>query len=242
MKQVIKMLLVGCLLFSPLAFSLDAATSNTEIRDFIKNVFDDNAKHMSEISHEHFKSFAESQNPRATVITCSDSRVQADAFHQSPVNDLFVIRNIGNQIKTTEGSIEYGINHLHTPFLLIIGHSNCGAITAALGNYSKESKPIRVELDHLHLSPKIDTNQGVIENVNNQVAYAIEKFKDKIAKKELTVVGAVYDFRDDFDDGHGRLILINLNGEKDPAKIKQSEYIKGFDNISIGIKNPQKTE
>ena len=243
MKKIFKTALIFCMLFPTLALSLDSTatvTPNDEVREFIKSIFDDNAKHVSEISHEHFKSFAEQQNPRATVITCSDSRVQADAFHQSPVNDLFVIRNIGNQIKTTEGSIEYGIDHLHTPFLLIIGHSHCGAIAAALGNYSREAKAIRTELDHLHLSPQIDTNQGVIENVNNQVAYALMKFKDKIAKKELVVVGAVYDFRDDFDEGHGKLILINLNGEKDPAKIKQSEYIKGFDDIAVGIKNPVK--
>lgn len=211
------------------------AEQNNDVKDFLKSIFTDNAAHVHEISHEDFKTFSEFQSPRATIVSCSDSRVQSDAFHTNPINDLFTIRNIGNQIKTTEGSVEYGINHLHTPLLLIIGHSECGAIAAALGNYSNESKPIRTELDHLHLSPKINTNQGVIENVNNQVAYAIEKFKDKIAKNELVVVGAVYDFRDDFKEGHGRLILINLNGEKDPAKIKENEYVKGLGNIVIGI-------
>lgn len=212
------------------------ALENSEVKTFLKSTFSDNAKHVQEISHENFKSFADQQSPRATIVSCSDSRVQTKAFHKSPINDLFYIRNIGNQIKTAEGSVEYGIDHLHTPLLLIIGHSNCGAIAAALSNYSAETKAIRTELDHLHLSPKIDTNQGVIENVNNQVAYALEKFKDKIAKNELVVVGAIYDFRDDFKREHGRLILINLNGEKDPAKIKQNEYVKGIEDIAIGVK------
>ncbi len=211
-----------------------------EIKNFMKSVFNDNAKHIEEISKEHFKSFAEYQTPRATVITCSDSRVQSDAYHQSPVNDLFVIRNIGNQIKTTEGSIEYGVNHLNTPLLFIIGHTHCGAIATALGNYSKESKAIRTELDHLHLSPQISTNEGVVENINNQVDYAVRKFKDKINKKELVVVGAVYDFRDDFDHEHGRLILLNINGERDPNKLKDNEYIKGIPNVVIGAPKAKK--
>ena len=104
--------------------------------------------------------------PRATVVACSDSRIQSDAFHKSPVNDLFFIRNIGNQIKSAEGSVEYGVHHLHTPVLLIIGHSHCGAIQAALSDYSKESKAIRQELDNLHLPKATDLNQGVIENIN----------------------------------------------------------------------------
>ncbi len=236
MKLFFKAFALCILLFPSLSTCLEPSASKEEIRSFLKNIFEDNASHMSDISHEHFKSFAEQQTPRATVVSCSDSRVQVNAFHKSPVNDLFVIRNIGNQIKTTEGSIEYGVNHLRTPFLLIIGHSNCGAIHTALGNYSNEAKALRVELDHLHLSPKIKTNEGVIENVNNQVTYSLDKFKDKVTKNELVVVGAIYDFRDDFHQGHGKLILINLNGEKDPVKIKQSEYVQGFDNISIGVK------
>lgn len=226
-------ILLAAIFFFP---CISIAVENSQVKDFLKSTFSDNAKHVEEVSKERFKSFAEQQTPRVTIVSCSDSRVQTKAFHKSPINDLFYIRNIGNQIKTAEGSVEYGIDHLHTPLLLIIGHSNCGAIAAALSNYSGETKAIRTELDHLHLSPKIETNQGVIENVNNQVAYALEKFKDKVAKNELVVVGAVYDFRDDFDKGHGRLILINLNGEKDPNKIKQNEYVKGIEDIAIGIK------
>ena len=234
-ESLIKSLIVGALLLPMHAFCAPSETQN-QVREFIQSVFKDNQSHIAEISHEKFKSFAEVQTPRATVLTCSDSRVQADAYHASPVNDLFFIRNIGNQIKTTEGSIEYGINHLHTPVLFILGHTHCGAIATALGNYSQESKAIRTELDHLHLSPKISTNQGVVENVNNQVKYALNKFKDKIAKNELVVLGAVYDFRDDYKLGHGRLILINFNGETDVQKIKDNEYIKGLTDVSIGLK------
>lgn len=205
-----------------------------EIKAFLKEIFSSNVTHVESLSHEHFQSFAEQQNPRGTVVTCSDSRIQSNAYHKSPINDLFYIRNIGNQIITTEGSVEYGIYHLHTPVLLIIGHSNCGAIHAALSDYSAESHAIQSELDHLHLKKGNDVNAGVVENINNQVRYALNKFKDKIANQELVVVGAIYDFRDDFKHGHGRLILINLNGEQDPQKIKKNDVIKDIKEIYIG--------
>ena len=205
-----------------------------EVNAFLKKVFEDNHDHVKMISHEDFKNFAEQQTPRATIVSCSDSRVQTTAFHSSPVNDLFVVRNIGNQVITTEGSVQYGIDHLHTPVLMIIGHSNCGAVKAALDNYSKEDHSIRKELDHLRFSKGTNVNTGVIENVHRQVSYAMENFKQKVANKKLVIIGVVYDFRDDFHHGHGRLILINLNGEKNIDRIKHSEYLKNIKNVSIG--------
>ncbi|MBS0289265.1 MAG: carbonic anhydrase [Proteobacteria bacterium] len=211
-------------------------TTHQEVRNFLNHIFDDNAIHVSILSHRDMISYSEQQSPRATIVACSDSRVQANAFHRSPINDLFFIRNIGNQVQTTLGSVEYGIYHLKTPVLLIIGHSQCGAVKASLGDYSKELPAIVNELDHIHLPKDIDVDSGVIENVNYQVNYALEQFKDKIDKKELVVIGAVYDFRDDFGHGHGRLILINLNGEQDPIKIKNNPYIIDLDHIAIGRK------
>lgn len=230
MKNAI-VLLVGSLLLHPHFLSAKEATPlfDEQVRTFVQNIVADNDKHVADISKEDFKAIAEGQSPRATVVTCSDSRLQTKAFNQRPINDLFFVRNIGNQIKSAEGSVEYGVHHLHTPVLLIIGHSHCGAIQAALSDYSKESKAIRQELDNLHLPKATNLNQGVIENINQQVKFAMNKFKDTIAKKELTIIGAVYDFRDDFHQGHGRLILVNLNGESNVDKIKANPITKGLD-------------
>lgn len=223
------LLISSLLLFSPVLLANESAQFSEHVREFVHNIVLDNNKHVTTIAHDDFKSLAEGQNPRATVVSCSDSRVQTKAFNQSPVNDLFFIRNIGNQIKSAEGSVEYGINHLHTPILLIIGHSHCGAIQAALGDYSKESPAIRQELDNLHLPKATELNKGVVENVNQQVEYALKKFKHKIDKKELMIIGALYDFRDDFHQGHGRLIIVNLNGEENPKKIKTDSIMKGLE-------------
>jgi carbonic anhydrase len=146
---------------------------------------------------------------------------------------VFVIRNIGNQLATAEGSVEYGVHHLHTPLLLIIGHSGCGAITAAVGDYSKESPAIRRELDSLKVKKGGDISAEIIANVNDQVATALQKFAPEVEAGELAVVGSLYDFRNDYGQGPGNLIIVNINGETDPAKLVQSPYLAGIENVKL---------
>ena len=63
----------------------------------------------------------------ATVITCSDSRVPPEILFDAGVMDLFVIRVAGNVVQTDEaGSIEYGLAHVYTPVLVVLGHTQCG--------------------------------------------------------------------------------------------------------------------
>jgi carbonic anhydrase len=67
----------------------------------------------------------------ATILSCSDSRVPPELLFDTGVMDLFVIRVAGNVCNTDEiGCIEYGLCHVHTPVLVILGHTQCGAVTA----------------------------------------------------------------------------------------------------------------
>ncbi len=67
----------------------------------------------------------------ATVITCSDSRVPVELLFDTGVMDTFVIRVAGNVVDIDEaGSIEYGLAHVKTPVLVVLGHTQCGAVTA----------------------------------------------------------------------------------------------------------------
>ena len=67
----------------------------------------------------------------ATVITCSDSRVPVELIFDAGIMDIFVIRVAGNVCDTDEiGSIEYGLAHVNTPVLVVLGHTQCGAVTA----------------------------------------------------------------------------------------------------------------
>ncbi len=72
------------------------------------------------------------QKPFVTVVSCSDSRVVPEFIFDANIGEIFVIRTAGNIVDTiTLGSIEYGVEHLHTPLLVILGHEKCGAVTAA---------------------------------------------------------------------------------------------------------------
>lgn len=71
------------------------------------------------------------QHPFAVVLCCSDSRVAPEIIFDQKLGDLFVIRNAGNVVdEDVLGSIEYAVEHLGTPLVVVLGHSCCGAVTA----------------------------------------------------------------------------------------------------------------
>ncbi len=194
-------------------------------RAFLRDAFAANDTNM-ERGQKFFAAFADKQTPRATVITCADSRVHSQAWDLTPENDDFTIRDIGNQVRNVEGSVEYGVEHLHTPLLLVVGHTGCGAVKAAMGDLSKLSEPIRKELEHLELppaspdkAPDVAWAEAVIANVNNQVAFSLKRFNHEVHEGKLTVVGAVYDFRNDLGQGAGKLVVVNVNGNADPERM-----------------------
>lgn len=78
---------------------------------------------------------ADGQSPMAAVIGCSDSRVPVEVIFDAQPGDLFILRNAGNTCMCAEGSIvgstEYCIGHLRTPLILVMGHTQCGALGSA---------------------------------------------------------------------------------------------------------------
>jgi len=160
---------------------------------------------------------AQGQAPIAVVLGCADSRVPPElVFDQGP-GDLFVVRVAGNFV-TSYGlaSIEYAIAFLQTPLVVVMGHSGCGAVGAAvevvrngidlpgeLNRLVGEITPVvrRVEEsgpDDL-LAASIEEN--VLENVR-RLTSAGEVLPQRIAEGKLRVVGAV----DDIASAHVRLL------------------------------------
>ncbi|MDO8313102.1 MAG: carbonic anhydrase [Sideroxyarcus sp.] len=186
----------------------------------IKEIQADDSAYITAHNAAFFHELSKGQHPRATVVTCSDSRVHTNMLDKTPEGDLFMVRNIGNQMATAKGSVQYGVNHLASSLLIIIGHSSCGAIKAAGGDYSSIEPDIKKELDTISITKGGANIDGVKTNVNNQVVAALDEFADKVKAGQLLVVGAVYDFADDMKQGAGKLNIINVNGETDAAKIK----------------------
>jgi carbonic anhydrase len=80
---------------------------------------------------EDRKVLCEGQHPFAVVLCCSDSRVAPEIIFDQRLGDLFVIRNAGNVVdEDVLGSVEYAVDHLETPLVVVLGHSSCGAVTA----------------------------------------------------------------------------------------------------------------
>jgi carbonic anhydrase len=73
------------------------------------------------------------QAPFAIVLTCADSRVSPEVVFDQGLGDLFVLRNAGNILDDHMiGSIEYAVEHLHAPLIVVMGHSACGAVSATV--------------------------------------------------------------------------------------------------------------
>lgn len=82
---------------------------------------------------------AKGQHPFATVIACSDSRVPVELLFDQGVGDLFVVRVAGNVCNVSEcASVEYAVDHLHTPLVVVLGHTQCGAVTAVVNGAAAE--------------------------------------------------------------------------------------------------------
>ncbi|MGL4655524.1 MAG: carbonic anhydrase [Sarcina sp.] len=141
------------------------------------------------------------QHPYATVISCSDSRVTPALVFNAGLGDIFDIRLAGNVVDDDAlGSIEYAVDHLHTPVIVVMGHENCGAVTAAYDQVVKGQQAHgHVEDLVEEIEPAVNKNgtldQAIRQNVDNVVA---EVQKDPVVAKaikegKVKVVGAYYD-------------------------------------------------
>jgi len=174
------------------------------------------------------------QQPSVTLLTCSDSRVPEHVFGES-FNRIFSVENIGNQVKTSEGSLLYGLLHLHTPLMMVVGHSDCGAIKAASSDYSGEPEAIVQELDNVKRSlEEIQSSEQILSeeplvkftqlaelNVDMQVKYLCgnTSVAQYIKDGSLLIVGIMLDLHNVYGQGYGRSYLINCNGVRDTRKL-----------------------
>ncbi|MBL0699349.1 MAG: carbonic anhydrase [Desulfosarcina sp.] len=149
----------------------------------------------------------------ATVITCSDSRVPVEILFDAGVMDIFVIRVAGNVLDVDEiGSVEYGLAHVNTPVFVVLGHTQCGAVTAVTNAVQGHGHPLE-----RNISPLVDNiipavKKAIADNPKahgaDVIPHAIEEniwqgiedlfmespvSRDIVNSGKAKVVGAIYD-------------------------------------------------
>ncbi len=185
-------------------------------KSYIQEILKSNQLFIERTGKDFFTAYQNGQDPQITFVTCADSRVHSEALQESSFNKFFTIRNIGNQIYSNEGSVDYGILHLKTPVLLILGHTDCGAIKAYTAGYEQESDSIKNELNHLIPAiPKSSNSllENIKMNIHYQVKICVEKYNNLMISNELLIIGAIYDFRNELNEGFGKVKVISINGQ-----------------------------
>ncbi len=148
------------------------------------------------------------QHPLAVILACSDSRVPVELVFDQGLGDLFVIRVAGNIVAPSQiGSVEFAAAQLGTRLVVVLGHSNCGAVDATLKELAQlqetRSPNLRSIVDHIRpaLEPlleakgKISIGEAVAANVRQSVAHLRRGsaiLEGLISSGDLTVVGAEY--------------------------------------------------
>lgn len=153
------------------------------------------------------KELAKEQKPFAALFGCSDSRLSAEIIFDVSLGDLFVVRNAGQVIaETILGSLEYSVEVLGVPLILVLGHDECGAIRATMDSVEGKSVPEGEFIHNLvqRISPTVEaanangmhqineiTDLHVRDTINELIARST-LIASRIESGKLAVVGANY--------------------------------------------------
>ncbi len=136
------------------------------------------------------KTCREGQSPYAVIVTCSDSRVIPESIFSAGIGELFVVRSAGNVIGEHElGSVEYAVEHLRCPLVVVMGHTHCGAVNAAIERQG-----------HGHVKAITDRIADAIGGETDDLRACVLNVKMAVsvlsAELDCAVTGAVYHIED----------------------------------------------
>jgi carbonic anhydrase len=149
----------------------------------------------------------------ATIIACSDSRVPVEQIFDAGIMDIFVVRVAGNVVDVDEaGSIEYGMLHVNTPVLVVLGHTQCGAVTAVTAGVEGHGHALERNIPPLvdNIEPAVKKAMAAHPDKHGKdvIPYAIEEniwqgiddlfmkspaVREQVKSGKVKVVGAMYD-------------------------------------------------
>jgi carbonic anhydrase len=152
------------------------------------------------------RKLASSQSPSAIILSCSDSRVGPELIFDQSLGDLFVVRTAGNIAGPVAlGSIEYAVDHLHSPLLVVLGHQKCGAVNAACSGEKMPSANLEAIVDKInpavaraksHANADDLVEAAIKENVHQSAQDLLANsaiIREAVASGKLRVVEAEYE-------------------------------------------------
>jgi carbonic anhydrase len=160
------------------------------------------------VQKEILAELAKGQQPYATIIGCSDSRVPPELVFDAGFGELFIVRIAGNVISPeVMGTLQYAAVHLHTPLFVVLGHEGCGAVQAALAvklQGMRERARIALLLENIlpalrdigaELTPQAQLEAAVEANVRWSMHQLLDtpEGKARMAEGVVKLVGAVYE-------------------------------------------------
>jgi carbonic anhydrase len=164
------------------------------------------AQHPHQDAERRTATAAQGQEPIATILACSDSRDPVELIFDRGVGDLFVVRVAGNVAGFSElATVEYGVGHLNTPLLIVMGHTKCGAVTAVAkgaelhGHLQALAEKIKPAVAKVKAeSPEIE--EAVPKAIQANVWQTIEDIlkqssavRAKVEAGQVSILGAIYD-------------------------------------------------
>jgi carbonic anhydrase len=164
-------------------------------------------------NNEEYKKLKEAQKPEHIIVACSDSRIAPEIIFNAKLGELFVIRSIGEVIGDAElATIEYGVQDLGIKSVIILAHTNCGAVAEAqkllreseAGKLHFDEKDNNSKLDTMvyriyknlagNSSNSIDSRSASFDNLKAQVKVLEGDEQTKSAlKKGLKIISGMYD-------------------------------------------------
>ncbi len=154
-----------------------------------------NKKYIANVDKARLEDTAKNgQHPYAIVVCCSDSRVIPEEIFGASVGDLFVIRVAGNVLDNHQlGSIEYAAGHLSCDHIIVLGHTGCGAVTAALSGGGDGFIKYITDDILLAVGTERDLYRACCLNVEHAVSRLKEEFDEHPEIGGVVIEGAVYD-------------------------------------------------
>ena len=181
---------------------MSAREALDRLRDGNKRFVADRAAGGSGTTETRRAELADGQEPFAIILGCSDSRVPAEIVFDQGLGDLFVIRVAGNIVAPSQvGSVEFAAERFHTRLVVVLGHSQCGAVTATLEEMRRpatgQSQNLRSIVNRIRPAVEgvTDVQQAVRANVRasaNHLRHGSSVLEHLLLTNGLRVVGAEY--------------------------------------------------